>query len=56
MISGVVVAMVFIVIEKPDMGNVFIISPDVPLVKGICPVMNIILAYGTFLNIYPQHT
>ncbi|OCK83619.1 N amino acid transport system protein [Lepidopterella palustris CBS 459.81] len=45
-IVAVTVAMVAIGITKPDMGNVVAIRPNVPLDKGLGPVMNIILAYA----------
>jgi hypothetical protein len=38
--------MIAIGIQKPDMGHIVAIRPDVPLVKGLGPVMNIILAYS----------
>jgi hypothetical protein len=38
--------MIAIGIEKPDAGNVVTVRPDLPLIKGIGPVMNIILAYS----------
>lgn len=48
-IVAVLVAMIAIGIEKPDMGNILIVRPDVPLVKGLVPVMNIVLAFGSSL-------
>ncbi|KAF1849908.1 uncharacterized protein K460DRAFT_411708 [Cucurbitaria berberidis CBS 394.84] len=42
---AVLVAMIAIGIEKPDAGNIIAVRPNVPLVKGLGPVMNIILAY-----------
>ncbi|KAH3916998.1 hypothetical protein HBI56_168250 [Parastagonospora nodorum] len=44
-IIAVTVAMVAIGIQKPDVGNILAVRPDVPLVKGLGPVLNIILAY-----------
>jgi hypothetical protein len=38
--------MVAIGIQKPDVGNILAVRPDVPLVKGLGPVLNIILAYS----------
>ena len=40
------VAMIAIGIAKPDMGNIVAISNGIPLVRGLGPVMNIILAYA----------
>jgi amino acid permease len=45
-IVAVSVAMIAIGVSKPDMGNIVAVRPDVPLVKGLGPVMNIILAYA----------
>ncbi|KAF2256386.1 hypothetical protein BU26DRAFT_20865 [Trematosphaeria pertusa] len=44
-IVAVTVAMAAIAIEKPDIGHVLAVRPNIPLVKGLGPVMNIILAY-----------
>jgi hypothetical protein len=44
--------MIAISIQKPDMGNIVAVRPDVPLVKGLAPVMNIVLACSTFA-LYP---
>ncbi|KAH7094684.1 transmembrane amino acid transporter protein-domain-containing protein [Paraphoma chrysanthemicola] len=44
-IIAVLVVMIAIGIQKPDMGNVLAVRPNVPLVKGLGPVLNIILAY-----------
>ncbi|EOA85753.1 hypothetical protein ACJQWK_03472 [Exserohilum turcicum] len=44
-IVGVTVTMIAIAIQKPDMNNMVVVRPDVPLVKGLAPVMNIVLAY-----------
>jgi hypothetical protein len=46
-IVAVLVAMIAIGIQKPDTGNILAVRPDVPLVKGLGPVLNIILAYST---------
>ncbi|CAN9411033.1 unnamed protein product [Alternaria alternata] len=32
-------------IQKPDTGNIVAVRPDVTLVKGLAPVMNIVLAF-----------
>jgi hypothetical protein len=40
--------MIAVGIQKPDMGNVLAVRPGVPLVKGLTPVMNIVLAYGQY--------
>ncbi|RMZ66027.1 Amino acid transporter transmembrane [Pyrenophora seminiperda CCB06] len=45
-ILGVTITMVAIGIQKPNMGNIVAVRPDVPLVQGISPVMNIVLAYS----------
>jgi hypothetical protein len=45
-IVAVLVAMIAIGIQKPDVGNILAVRPDVPLVKGLGPVLNIILAYS----------
>jgi hypothetical protein len=45
-IIAVTVAMVAIGIQKPDMGNILAVHPDVPLVEGLGPVLNIVLAYS----------
>jgi len=39
--------MIAISIQKPDMGNIVAVRPNVPLVKGLAPVMDIVLAYST---------
>ncbi|EUC33618.1 hypothetical protein COCCADRAFT_4838 [Bipolaris zeicola 26-R-13] len=44
-IVGVTITMIAISIQKPDMNHMVAIRPDVPLVKGLAPVMNIVLAY-----------
>ncbi|KAG9190772.1 hypothetical protein G6011_08860 [Alternaria panax] len=44
-IIAVTITMIAISIQKPDMGNIVAVRPDVPLVKGLAPVMNIVLAY-----------
>ncbi|CAI9634212.1 unnamed protein product [Alternaria burnsii] len=38
-------AMIAISIQKPDTGNMVAVRPDVTLVKGLAPVMNIVLAF-----------
>jgi amino acid permease len=45
-IVAVTVAMVAIGIQKPDMGNILAVRPNVPLIKGLGPVLNIVLAYS----------
>jgi hypothetical protein len=45
-IVAVAVAMIAIGIQKPDMANILAVRPDVPLIKGLGPVLNIILAYS----------
>lgn len=47
-IMAVTVAMIAIGIQRPDMGNVLAVRPDVSLIKGLGPVLNIILAYSRF--------
>ncbi|KAF9693535.1 hypothetical protein EKO04_008312 [Ascochyta lentis] len=44
-ILAVLIAMIGIGISKPDVGNILAVRPGVPLVKGLGPVLNIILAY-----------
>ena len=46
-IVAVLVAMIAIGIQKPDMASILAVRPDVPLLKGLGPVLNIILAYST---------
>ena len=43
---AVLIAMIAIGVSKPDVGHVLAVQPNVPLVKALGPVMNIILAYG----------
>lgn len=43
---AVLVAMIAIAITKPDLGNVNSVHPNMPVVTGLTPVMNIVLAYG----------
>jgi hypothetical protein len=43
--------MIAISIQKPDIGNIVAVRPNVPLVKGLAPVMNIVLSYSTFVPI-----
>lgn len=38
--------MIAIGIQKPDTGNILAVRPDVPLITGLGPVLNIILAYS----------
>ncbi|KAF2740722.1 putative amino acid transporter [Polyplosphaeria fusca] len=45
-VIAVMTALIAIAIAKPDMGNVVAITPNVPLLKGLNPVMNIVLAYS----------
>lgn len=47
-ILSVLVAMVAVAIQKPDMGNILAVRPNVPLVKGLGPELNIVLAYSKF--------
>jgi len=46
-IIAVLVAMIAIGIENSDMGDIIAVSKGVPLVKGLGPVMNIVLAYSS---------
>lgn len=43
--------MIAIAIQKPDMNNMVVVRPDVPLVKGLAPVMNIVLAYSKYMSL-----
>ncbi|KAF2677247.1 putative amino acid transporter [Lentithecium fluviatile CBS 122367] len=45
-VIAVLVAMIGIAIQKPDMGHILAVRPNTPLIKGLGPVMNIILAYA----------
>ena len=45
-ILAVFIAMIGIGITKPDAGNIVAVRPGVPFVKGLGPVLNIILAYS----------
>jgi hypothetical protein len=45
-VIAVTVAMIAIGIQKPDMGNILAVRPNSPLIKGMGPVLNIILAYS----------
>jgi hypothetical protein len=47
-VFAVTAAMVAIGIQKPDVGNILVVRPNVLLVKGLGPVLNIILAYSKF--------
>jgi hypothetical protein len=49
---AVLIAMIAIGIQKPDMGHVVAVSHDIPLVTAIGPVMNIILAFGTSSSLF----
>jgi amino acid permease len=49
-VIAVLVVMVAIAIQKPDMGSVLAVRPNVPLVKGLGPVLNIVLAYSMSLS------
>ena len=56
-VAASTIAMISIAIQKPGIGNALAIRPGIPLVKGIGPVMNIILAYAghvTFFGIYSE--
>ncbi|KAF1928669.1 N amino acid transport system protein [Didymella exigua CBS 183.55] len=44
-IVAVFVAMIGISISKPDAGHILAVRPGIPFVKGLGPVLNIILAY-----------
>ncbi|CAN9409628.1 unnamed protein product [Alternaria alternata] len=44
-IIAVTTTMIAISIQKPDTGNIVAVRPDVTLVKGLAPVMNIVLAF-----------
>jgi hypothetical protein len=43
--------MIAISIQKPNMGHIVAVRPNVPLVQGLAPVMNIVLAYSTSIFI-----
>jgi hypothetical protein len=43
--------MIGIGISKPDMGSVIAVHPGIPLVKGLGPVLNIILAYSAYIHV-----
>lgn len=45
-VLAVFIAMVGIGVTKPDAGHTFAARPGVPFVKGLGPVLNIILAYS----------
>ncbi|KAI4685149.1 hypothetical protein J4E81_008962 [Alternaria sp. BMP 2799] len=40
--------MIAISIQKPDMGNIVAVRPDVPLVKGLAPVVTGHVAFFSF--------
>jgi hypothetical protein len=42
--------MISIAIGKPDAGHIVAVRPDVPFVKGLGPVLNIVLAYSTYMS------
>ncbi|KAF2710640.1 hypothetical protein K504DRAFT_377543 [Pleomassaria siparia CBS 279.74] len=44
-IVAVTVAMAAIAVSKPDMGHSYAVGPNLPVVKGLGPVMNIVLAF-----------
>ena len=45
--------MIGVAIKKPDMGHAMTVGVNIPLVKGLGPVMNIVLAYGkTITTLY----
>lgn len=50
-IVGVTVTMLAVGIRKPNMGNTVAVQPDVPLFKGLTPIMNIVLAYCTYSSL-----
>lgn len=53
MIIAVTTAMIGVAIKKPDMGHAMTVGVNIPLVKGLGPVMNIVLAYGKRIyNLY----
>ncbi|KAF2467032.1 amino acid transporter [Lindgomyces ingoldianus] len=45
-IVSVAIAMIAIGVTKPDMGHIVVVHNGIPLVKGLGPVMNIVLAYA----------
>lgn len=47
-IVSVTVTMIAIGIQKPDMDNMVAVRPNVSLVTGLNPVMNIVLAFSKF--------
>jgi hypothetical protein len=42
--------MISIAVDKPDAGRIVAVRPDVPFVKGLGPVLNIVLAYSTYMS------
>jgi hypothetical protein len=46
--------MIGVAIKKPDMGHALTVGVDIPLVKGLGPVMNIVLAYGMSSSALPS--
>jgi hypothetical protein len=45
-VLAVFIAMVGFGITNPDAGNTLAVRPGVPFVKGLGPILNIILAYS----------
>lgn len=45
-VISVLIIMVAVGVDPPDVGNVLAVRLNVPFVKGLIPVMNIVLAYG----------
>ncbi|KAH7389323.1 transmembrane amino acid transporter protein-domain-containing protein [Phaeosphaeria sp. MPI-PUGE-AT-0046c] len=54
-IVAVLVAMIAIGIQKPDMASILAVRPDVPLITGLGPVLNIILAYTGHVAYFSFH-
>ncbi|KAF2197567.1 hypothetical protein GQ43DRAFT_475333 [Delitschia confertaspora ATCC 74209] len=52
-VIAVTVAMIAIAIQKPDYGHALAIQPDVSVVKGLGPVLNIVLAYAGHVAFFP---
>ncbi|KAF2441637.1 hypothetical protein P171DRAFT_434289 [Karstenula rhodostoma CBS 690.94] len=56
-ILAVIIAMAAIARDAPAPGQIVAVRPDVPLVKGLGPVMNIVLAYAghvTFFGMFSE--
>ncbi|PVH91010.1 hypothetical protein DM02DRAFT_546652 [Periconia macrospinosa] len=49
---AVIISMIAIAIRKEDMGNVVAIQSNVSLLKGLGPVMNIVLAYAGHVTFF----